>query len=235
MAVSWLTLDELTTRVGLSVRTIRFYTAKGLVPPPVRRGRQGFYSEDHIARLELVRELQAHGFTLAAIEGYLASIPTDARPADIALRRTMLAPWQAESTVELTRAELSDRAGRTLTGPDIESLEILGILTRTGRGRFQVSLSQLSVGLSLIDLGFPADAARAAAKIYAEHGRAVAEDLHRLFRTMVWPRYREGDTSPEQLQAIVEALKPLSVAGLVAAYEAAVDDYRREDIARRAT
>ncbi len=59
-----LTLDELTERVSMSVRNIRFYTTKGLVPPPVRRGRSGYYSADHVARLQLVRELQEHGFTL---------------------------------------------------------------------------------------------------------------------------------------------------------------------------
>src|SRR5687768_17280561 len=57
-----LTLDELTQRVGMSVRNIRFYTTKRLVPPPLRRGRSGYYSADHVARLELVRELQNHGF-----------------------------------------------------------------------------------------------------------------------------------------------------------------------------
>jgi DNA-binding transcriptional MerR regulator len=67
-----LTLDELTNRVGMSVRNIRFYTTKGLVPPPIRRGRSGYYSADHVARLELVQELQAHGFTLSAIEKYVA-------------------------------------------------------------------------------------------------------------------------------------------------------------------
>ena len=71
----WLTLDELTQRVGMSVRNVRFYTSRGLVPPPVRRGRSGYYSADHVARLELVQELQSHGFTLAAIEKYVAGIP----------------------------------------------------------------------------------------------------------------------------------------------------------------
>ena len=61
-----LTLDELTTRVGMSVRNVRFYTTKGLVPPPIRRGRSGYYTPDHVARLELVQELQSHGFTLLA-------------------------------------------------------------------------------------------------------------------------------------------------------------------------
>ena len=68
-----LTLDELATRVGMSVRNVRFYTTKGLVPPPIRRGRSGYYSTDHVARLELVQELQSHGFTLSAIEKYVAA------------------------------------------------------------------------------------------------------------------------------------------------------------------
>ena len=73
-----LTLEELTDRVGMSVRNVRFYTTRGLVPPPIRRGRSGFYSADHVARLELVQELQSHGFTLAAIERYVAGIPESA-------------------------------------------------------------------------------------------------------------------------------------------------------------
>lgn len=229
-----LTLAELTARVGLSVRTIRFYTARGLVPAPLRRGRQGYYTDDHVARLELVRELQAHGFTLSAIEGYLRSLPVDATPGDLALRRTMLAPWQADSSVELTGVELDDRAGRTLTDDDRTALEALGIVTPLRRGRYRVALSQLSVGVSLLDLGFPVDAAQAAAKVYAAHGRAVAEELNTLFRTMVWPRFRDKSTSPEQLQEIVEALKPLSVASLVSAYEAAMTEARRDTIAKRA-
>src|SRR3954467_1139404 len=97
-----LTLDELTARVGMSVRNIRFYTTKGLVPPPIRRGRSGYYSPDHVARLELVQELQAPGSPLSAIEKYVARIPADAPPQDIALPRTMLAPWQADLPLEMS-------------------------------------------------------------------------------------------------------------------------------------
>ena len=64
----WLTLEELTDRVGMSVRNVRFYTTRGLVPPPIRRGRSGYYTADHVARLELVQELQSHGLAPAAIE-----------------------------------------------------------------------------------------------------------------------------------------------------------------------
>jgi DNA-binding transcriptional MerR regulator len=229
-----LTLEELTARVGMSVRNIRFYTTKGLVPPPIRRGRSGYYSPDHVARLELVQELQAHGFTLSAIEKYVARIPVAATPEDIALHRAMLTPWQADLPVEMSRAELEKRAGRTLTDDDITTLSALGIVFATKRGRYEVAVSQLSVGVGLLDLGFPLEAALAAAEVYAEHGRQLAKELNELFRTMVWPVYRESGASSDTIRGVVERLKPLSIASLVSAYEAAMDETRREDIARRA-
>jgi DNA-binding transcriptional MerR regulator len=229
-----LTLEELTGRVGMSVRNVRFYTTKGLVPPPIRRGRSGYYTADHVARLQLVRELQGHGFTLSAIERYVAGIPADASPEDIALHRTMLAPWMADSWQEMTRAELEREAGRSLGRADLETLRALGLLRPGARGRFQVSRSQLGVGLGLLDLGYPIEAARAAAEVYAAHGRAIAEELYELFRTKVWPVYKEQGVSPEKIQEVVERLKPLSIASLVQAYEAGMDETRRANIAKRA-
>jgi DNA-binding transcriptional MerR regulator len=232
--VTLLTLEELTDRVGLSVRNIRFYTSKGLVPPPLRRGRSGYYTSDHVARLELVRELQSHGFTLSAIERYVARIPTDASPEDLALHRTMLAPWMADSGEELSRTELERRAGRALDAHELETLEALGVLRPAARGRFRVDVSQLGVGLGLLDLGYPIEAAGAAHEVYAAHGRAIADELYELFRTKVWPVYKEQGVSPERIQEVVERLKPLSIASLVAAYEAGMDETRRANIARRA-
>lgn len=229
-----LSLAELTDRVGMSVRTIRFYTTKGLVPPPIRRGRSGFYAADHVARLELVQELQGHGFTLSAIERYVAGIPATATPADIALHRTMLAPWHAQLHLSMTRAQLERRSGRDLSDDDLDMLAALGVVEPTGRDSYDVALSQLSIGLGLLELGYPVEAARAAAEMYSAHGRAIAEELSQLFRTQVWPHYRESGASPERIQEVVERLKPLSIASLVSAYEAGMDATRRANIARRA-
>lgn len=228
-----LTLDELTNRVGLSVRNIRFYTTKGLVPPPIRRGRSGYYTPDHVARLELVQELQSHGFTLSAIERYLSRLPTDATPEDIALHRAMLAPWQSEAPEEMSRRELDRRTNRTLSDDDLATLAALGIALRNKRGRYQVAVSQLTVGLGLLDLGFPTEAAVAAADVYADHGRQIAKELSDLFRTMVWPAYKESGAAPDTLREVVERLKPLSIASLVAAYESAMDETNREAVAQR--
>ena len=229
-----LTLDELTNRVGMSVRNVRFYTTKGLVPPPIRRGRSGYYTPDHVARLELVQELQSHGFTLAAIERYVANIPADATPEDIALQRTMLAPWQQEAPLEMSREELDGRAGRTAHATeDLTTLTALGVRDPGPPRALPGPVSQLSIALGLLDLGFPTEAAQAAAEVYAAHGRAIAEELYEVFRTKAWPVYQESGASPERVRQVVERLKPLSVASLVAAYESAMDDTKREGIARR--
>lgn len=229
-----LVLDELSARTGVSVRNIRFYTTRGLLPPPIRRGRSGYYTPDHLARLELVRELQAHGFTLAAIEKYVARIPDDATPQTIALHRTLLAPWMAELPETISRRELNRRAGRTLSDDDLDTLNALGIVFPTKQGKFQVAVAHLSVGVMLLDLGMPPEVALATQDIFTAHGRAIADELTELFRTKIWPAYVEGEHPPEQLQEALERFKPVSVAALVTAYESAVDETKRQSVARRA-
>jgi hypothetical protein len=145
----------------------------------------------------------------------------------------MLAPWQTEPPVELSREELDTRAGRSLSADDLAVLTTLGIVTPAVRGRYRVAVAHLSVGIGLLDLGFPPDAARAAAEVYAAHGRAIAEELYAVFKKLVWPAYKESGAPPDALREVVERLKPLSVASLVTAYEVAMDDAKREGIARR--
>jgi DNA-binding transcriptional MerR regulator len=229
-----LTLEDITKRVGMSVRNVRFYTTKGLVPPPIRRGRSGYYTNLHVARLELVRELQGHGFTLSAIERYLSRVPEHATPEDLALQRTMLAPWSGDRPVAMSRTDLEERAGRALTEEDVATLEAIGVLTPDGPA-YAVSLTQLPVGLGLLELGFPTDAALAAKQVYLRHGQEIAEELYEVFRTMVWPLYQTSGASPELLREIVERLKPLSISSLVLAYTEAMDEAKRQGIRRRSS
>ena len=215
-----MTLEQLTERVGMSVRNIRFYTTKGLVPPPIRRGRSGYYTDSHVARLDLVRELQNHGFTLTAIERYVADIPDDASPEDIALRRTMLAPWQADLPVAMSRTELTRRAGRDLSDDEIDTLAALGVVRRRQQ-QLHVAVSQLSNGMRLLDLGFPTVVAEAARQVFLAHGRQMADELEDVIRTRLAPAYAEG-MDDTRLREVLERLKPLSVGGLVTAYESSV-------------
>jgi DNA-binding transcriptional MerR regulator len=99
-----LTIDQLADRSGITVRNIRYYAARGLLPPPQLRGRTGLYGPDHLARLELVSELSALGFTLSAIEGHLERLPPHAGHAELALHRALLTPWVPEEIEEVDRA-----------------------------------------------------------------------------------------------------------------------------------
>ena len=50
-----LTIDELAARAGTTVRTVRFYSTKGLLPPPVIGARRvGHYGPEHLSRLALI-------------------------------------------------------------------------------------------------------------------------------------------------------------------------------------
>lgn len=214
-----LTLEELTQRVGLSVRNVRFYTTKGLLPPPIRRGRSGYYTSIHIARIELVLELANHGFTLSAIERYVAGIPDDATPEDIALARTMLAPWQSDLPVEMTHEQLETRVGHALSDEDLGTLQALGVI-RMRDGVYLVASNQLAIGVRLLELGFPREVAVAAAGVYHRHGQQMADELYEVVHDKLAPLY--GNDESEHFREVMERLKPLSVGGLVTAYESAV-------------
>ena len=49
---------ELADAAGVGVDTVRFYQARGLIPPPLRRGRFAIYTRDH---LERIRRMLAKG------------------------------------------------------------------------------------------------------------------------------------------------------------------------------
>jgi DNA-binding transcriptional MerR regulator len=61
------TLTELSGESGLPARTIRFYIARGLLDGPVKSGRGAVYTEEHLARLEKIKQLQAEGRMLTDI------------------------------------------------------------------------------------------------------------------------------------------------------------------------
>ncbi len=66
------TLAELALASGVAARTIRYYIARGLVPPPLAGGRSTCYGDAHLERLERIRELQSQGLTLAEVAWKLA-------------------------------------------------------------------------------------------------------------------------------------------------------------------
>ncbi len=68
-----MTIGELATRAGLPVKTIRFYSDSGLLPPTARtEAGYRLYGAEALVRLDLIRTLRDAGLDLATIESVLA-------------------------------------------------------------------------------------------------------------------------------------------------------------------
>jgi len=222
-----LTIDQLAERSGISVRTIRFYTGRGLLPAPQLRGRTGLYGPDHLARLELVSELSALGFTLAAIEAQLARLPAEVGAEELALHRALLTPWVPEQVEELSVDELARRAGRALSPSDLDALEGLGVITRLAEGVLRLhGPALLGQGLEVLESGLPTETWRRAHAIIERHTTALAEDLMAMFQDEVLQPYRDRGRPAEERARLATALaqlKPITVRGVVTAFGRAVN------------
>ncbi|MER8184768.1 MerR family transcriptional regulator [Kitasatospora sp. NPDC094015] len=231
-----LTVDELAARAGVTVRTLRFYSAKGLLPPPELGPRRvGQYGPEHLGRLELIEELQRQGLTLAAIERYLAQLPEDISSLDLAIHRALVASWTPEAAEEATRAQVERRAGRALTDADLDRLTAMGALHRTADPEaFKVDPGLLPLGVRVLDVPIPLETLVAARAVVRLHSRATAHDLQRLFRETVWKPYRESDPPAEELERMKELtdrIQPMVVQALVTAFQRSL----AEELAARRT
>jgi DNA-binding transcriptional MerR regulator len=61
-----MTIQELADRAEVTTRTIRYYVEQGVLPPP-ERGRPAEYTEEHVARLALIKRLKEQYLPLEEI------------------------------------------------------------------------------------------------------------------------------------------------------------------------
>ncbi|MFJ8545638.1 MerR family transcriptional regulator [Streptomyces sp. NPDC093586] len=222
-----LTIDELAARTGLTVRTVRFYGTKGLLPPPVIGPRRvGRYGREHLARLALIEELQHQGMTLAAIERYLKQLPPDLTAHDLALHRAVVASWAPETVERVTREELGRRAGRPLTDAEVDRLAEMDIVARDGeadgQGAYRVDTGLLRLGVGLLDVPLSPETVLAARTALLEHSRAAARDLSRLLRDAV------AERDARDVRSLSAHMHPIVVQALLTTFQRSLRDELRE-------
>ncbi len=106
-------IEDLAHHSGASVRTVRAYQDRGLLPRPRRRGRANVYDDGHLARLRQIAALLERGYTLASIKELLEAWDSGRGLAGVlGLVAEVEGPWTDESPEHVTRAELSRRFGR---------------------------------------------------------------------------------------------------------------------------
>lgn len=217
-----LTIDELAMSTGLTVRTTRYYASLGLLPAPVRRGRMAYYGQEHLARLQLIRALQEHGFTLAAIERQLATVPMSSTVEEIAVQRALLTAWRPGPVETMTRRQLDHMAGRPLTGGDVDDLLRIGVVTRNPDGDYAV-LPIAREAIETLDLGTPIEAIVEANAAVRRRMGELADELTRILRDTVIPHLQEAGGEPDRLDRAVTNLRSLTLDAIVLGFQRAAN------------
>lgn len=208
-------MDELAREAGTTVRNVRAYQDRGLLPPPRRQGRIALYTEAHLARLQLVGALLDRGYTLANIAELVAAWERGQDlPALLGLEAALGAAWSEQPAPTMTAAEL----GRQLAGLPVDDRALAqaadaGIVEPAGPGRYRLlNPSALEVGTLLLAAGVPLDAVLDA----AVRLRADVDDVARQFVDLVEEHVFGplGEPLPAtdvpRLANLVERLRPLA-------------------------
>lgn len=205
-------VEELALAAGVRVDTVRFYQAKGLLPPPRREKRAALYSEEHLALLRRIRLYQSQGLSLTVIKRLLASEPASKAEALLAA----VADEAGEQA--LTREQVAARSG--VPEALLVSLEAARLLRpMTGAGgepRYSDADVQMArAGLEILGQGFPLDELLALALRHARGVEEVTEAAIDLFDRHVHRQGESGKADPVRLAESFRRLLP-AVTTLVA-------------------
>ncbi|MEA2445333.1 MAG: hypothetical protein QOJ12_2625 [Thermoleophilales bacterium] len=214
-----LTIDDLSQRTGVTVRNIRAHQSRGLLPPPAIRSRTGYYGSEHVARLELIKEMQADGFNLRAIKRLIESDVSSEEA--LGFKRALTAPFETEEPEMVDRDGLAERFG-VLDPKIVRRAEKVGVLVPLGDDRWEVpSPTLIRAGEQLTELGVSVDDALKVMEQLRRSSDAVAEAFVRLFvEDVLKPFERAGRPADQwpRVREAIEQLRPMASDALVASF-----------------
>ena len=230
-----MTIDELARRTGMTVRNIRAHQSRGLVPPPEVKGRTGYYGDEHVSRIELIKELQADGFNLESIRKLLEGAGGSSSEV-LDFSRTLRAPFEDEQSEIISADELAGRWGGALDDQLMARAEKLGMFRELGDGKYEVLSPRLQrAGMELAELGVPPDVALDVAAQVRTHARRVARVFIELFVESVWKPFNEAGR-PEaewpKVRDALERLRPLASEALLVIFQQVMSETVEETTGR---
>ncbi|MDI3421802.1 MerR family transcriptional regulator [Streptomyces luteolus] len=190
-------MDELAAAAGITVRTLRFYRERKLLPPPRREGRIAWYDEHHLARLRTITALLERGHTLNAIADLTDAFESGR---DVGEILGLAGAPTEETPVRLTPEELADYFEGEVTPENLQAALDLGYIGTDGDEIVHISRRLLDVSAALVREGVPLAEVLAAGRKVREHADAMAE----LFMTILRDHTPESD--PEKLRPLAKAV-----------------------------
>jgi DNA-binding transcriptional MerR regulator len=211
-------IEDLAHRSGATVRTIRAYQDRGLLPRPERRGRANVYSDAHLARLRQIADLLDRGYTLASIKELLEAWDAGRGLGGVlGLVAEVDGPWTDEEAVRISRAELDERFGGHPDDAAVADAVELGVLERVpGEDETYLvpSPQELSVAVELYEAGVPLSAIASHLRELRGQVEHIASRFLEFTTEHVFARYL-GEHPPTDAEAteaasLVRRLRPLA-------------------------
>ncbi len=196
-------MEELAREAGITVRTLRFYRERKLIPPPRREGRIAWYDDTHLARLRTISALLERGHTLSGI-AELAEAFDHGR--DVGELLGLGAPTE-ETPVRLTPEALADHFGDQATSENLATALDLGYLATDGGDIIHISRRLLDASAALVREGIPLADVLSAGRRVREHADALAE----LFTDLI---LAQGGRTTEDLRRLRPLAKSVAEAEL---------------------
>jgi DNA-binding transcriptional MerR regulator len=224
-----MTIGELAERTGMTVRNIRAHQTRGILPPPVVHGRTGYYDEEHVARIELTRELQGEGLNLEAIRRMGESVNGAAEEIHN-LTRSLRVPFEEEAPEIVDLLELAGlwkeevEEGRGLEM--LERGEKLGVIRALPDGKVEViSPRMMKAAAALAEVGMSPDAVLATAEKLRRKVNDIAQLFTDLFLEQVWKPFDAAGRPEEDWPKVRKALdrtRPLGADVLAGVFQIAM-------------
>ncbi|MEV6664675.1 MerR family transcriptional regulator [Streptomyces nigra] len=177
-------MEELARLAGITVRTLRFYRERKLIPPPRREGRIAWYDDHHLARLRTIAALLERGHTLTGIAELAEALDHGRDVADV----LGVTPTE-EEPVRLTPEELAARFEGQVTPENLAAALDLGYLGTDGDEIVHISRRLLDVSSALVREGIPLAEVLTAGRRVREHVDAMAD----MFADLVLRHADESD------------------------------------------
>ncbi|MCI3227035.1 MerR family transcriptional regulator [Streptomyces sp. NBC_00838] len=189
-------MKELADAAGITVRTVRFYRERGLIPPPRREGRIAWYDTHHLARLRTIAALLERGHTLNGIADLATAFESGRDVGEV----LGLGEPTEETPVRLTPEALADHFEGEVTAENLATALELGYLATDGDDLVHISRRLLDVSAALVREGVPLAAVFEASRQVRAHADALAE----LFATTL--RTHAGAAAPEKLRPLAKSV-----------------------------
>ncbi|MEW9509194.1 MerR family transcriptional regulator [Streptomyces bacillaris] len=211
-------IEDLAHASGATVRTIRAYQDRGLLPTPERRGRANVYGEAHLARLLRIADLLDRGYTLASIKELLEAWDAGRGLGGVlGLVAEVHGPWTDEEAGRITRAELDAKFGGTQDDEAIAEAVELGVLERvpgTADEFLVPSPQELAVAVELHAAGVPMLAISGHLKELRGQVEHIASRFLEFTTEHVFARYLghhpPTDADAAEAASMVRRLRPLA-------------------------